>query len=86
MKEQSPSNLKKLRESFMNLLINGVPPDVIIVNLVKEFSSKNKNDHEMAQIINAAAFYDNRMQNGSKTLFHLEALVAKIMFIIADNK
>ena len=28
-------------------------------------------------------FYDNRVQNGTKDLFHIEALIAKLMYIQA---
>ncbi len=85
MKESSASKLKSLREPLLKLLVNGVPADIIILNLVKELCVKIKSDEVKRQIIHWSSFYDNRVQNGSKSLFHLEALFARIMLIIAEN-
>jgi replication factor C subunit 3/5 len=59
-KDQSPACLKRLRESFLKLLVNGVPNDVIVINLVKELCVKAKNDEVRRQIIYWGAFYDHR--------------------------
>ncbi len=85
MKDASPSKLKDLREPVLKLLINGVPCDIIILNIVKEICCRLKNDEVKRQIIYWASFYDSRAQMGTKSLFHLEALFARIMLIIADN-
>jgi replication factor C subunit 3/5 len=85
IKEQSPSKLKSLRESVLKLLINGVPCDIIIINIVKEICSQSKNEAIKREIIYWASFYDNRAQNGTKSLFHLEAMFARFMLVIADS-
>lgn len=85
LKESSASKLKSLREPILKLLVNGVPADIIILHLVKELCSKIKSDDIKRQIIYWSSFYDNRAQNGSKSLFHLEALFARVMLIIAEN-
>ena len=85
IKNPSPAKLKSLRDPLIKLLVNGVQVDMIILNIVKEISTKIKNNEVMRQIIDWASFYDNRAQNGSKSIFHLEALFARIMLIIEEN-
>lgn len=60
MQEQSAVKLKNLREPFLKLLVNGVPSETIIINMVKEFCSRIKNDEVRRQIIYWSSFYDNR--------------------------
>ncbi len=85
IKDQSPSKLKALREPLLKLLVNGVPSEVIILGMVKEICSRLKSDEVKRQVIYWSSFYDGRAQMGSKTLFHLEALIARLMLIIAEN-
>ena len=85
-KDQSASKLKQLREPLLKLLVNGVPTDVIITGMVKEICSKQKNEELKRQVIYWASFYDGRASMGSKALFHLEALLARLMLIFAENK
>ncbi len=84
-KDQSATNLKALRDPVVKLLINGVPPDVIILNMVREVCAMYKNEQIKHDIIHWASFYDNRVQNGTKALYHLEALIARFMLIISEN-
>ena len=81
--EQNANSLKLIRNFIMNLLINGISADVIILNLCKELIKLQNNENKKREIIFWSAFYDNRAQNGSKELFHIEALIAKLMFIHA---
>jgi len=69
----------------IKLLINGVPSEIIILYLLKEICNKIKSEDVKSQLIKWASFYDTRAQNGSKTLFHIEALIARFMLIIAQN-
>ena len=86
-KSQEVTKLRQLREHLLKLIVNNVPTDIIIYNLVKALCSYSdvKEDAKKG-IISWAAIYDNRSQNGSKPLFHLEALVARIMLIIKNSK
>lgn len=85
IKEQSATKLKALREGLLKLIVNGVPSDVIITQLTKALCQTVKNDDVKREVINWASFYDNRCQNGSKALFHLEALIARLMLIVSEN-
>eukprot|EP00164_Ancoracysta_twista_P001623 GFYU01002129.1.p1 GENE.GFYU01002129.1~~GFYU01002129.1.p1 ORF type:complete len:353 (-),score=113.68 GFYU01002129.1:98-1156(-) len=78
--EQSPSRLLVARGKLYELLANCIPADLILRKLTKELLKKVDDDlkHE---ITTWAAHYENRLQNGSKPIFHLEAFIAKFMSI-----
>ena len=88
MKEQSPAALKKMREKMVRLIVNGISIDEIILNITKTLITmcKSKSEKVKKEIVHYAAFYDNRAQNGTKGIFHLEALMARIMVILNQNK
>lgn len=79
-KEQSPQRLLAAREKLYELLINCIPPDVIIKTLAMELM-KNLDDSLKHEVIEVAAFYEHRICQGSKDIFHLEAFIAKFMSI-----
>jgi hypothetical protein len=55
--------------------------------MLKEFIEKFKGNTKVVNnIFNAVAYYDIRINNGQKSLMHLEALIAKIMLTIAESK
>lgn len=60
LKDQSAGTVKKLRDAFMKLLINGVPNELIILNLVQDICSRVKSESVKWDIIQWAALYDNR--------------------------
>ena len=78
--EQSPARLLAAREKLYELIINCIPSDVIIKCLTAELM-KNVDDTLKHEIIQWAAFYEHRLCQGSKDIFHLEAFVAKFMSI-----
>ena len=86
VKDQSATNLKALREPVLKLLINGVPSDAIILNMVRELCAMKFAEETKRQFVHWASFYDNRLQNGSKALFHMEALLARFMYIASEGK
>ncbi len=59
-KEQSAAAVRKLREAFIKLLINGIPAEFIFINLIKEIFKKPKSDKFKIAIINAASIFENR--------------------------
>lgn len=60
IKDQSPAKLKQLREAFLKLLINGVPTDIIVLNMIRELCTKAKTEDVKRQIISWGCYYDNR--------------------------
>mmetsp|Transcript_29377 Transcript_29377/g.43562 ORF Transcript_29377/g.43562 Transcript_29377/m.43562 type:complete len:202 (-) Transcript_29377:21-626(-) len=79
-REQSPQKLLAAREKLYELLINCIPADVIIKTLALELL-KNLDDSLKHEVIEWAAFYEHRISQGSKDIFHLEAFIAKYMAI-----
>lgn len=78
--EQSPQRLLRIRANLYELLTQCIPPEVIMKNLT-EVLLRRVDDQIKHEIVQQAAFYDHRMHQGSKPIFHLEAFVAKFMAI-----
>eukprot|EP01133_Synstelium_polycarpum_P007727 gene7727-9057_t len=78
--EQSPQKLSVVRSKLYELIGHCIPPELIMKNLTLELLIRSdasiKHD-----IIHWAAFYEHRIQLGTKPIFHLEAFVAKFMSI-----
>ena len=78
IEEQSPPRLVLARDMLYELLTNCIPPDVILKTLLRELLPK-LDDQLKHEVVYWAAFYEHRVQVGSKEIFHLEAFVAKFM-------
>lgn len=78
--EQTPRRLFQVRGKLYELLVNCIPPDVILKRLLAELMKKLDSElkHEVAHW---AAYYEHRLQLGQKPIFHIEAFVAKFMSI-----
>jgi len=76
--EQSPARLLRIRANIYELLTNAIPPDVILRTLVLSLL-RRVDDSVKHEVVQLAAFYDHRMHQGSKPIFHIEAFVAKFM-------
>jgi len=66
------------REMMYELLTNCIPAPVILRTLATELM-KNTDDSLKHDIVKHAAYYEARLNGGSKEIFHLEAFVAKFM-------
>ncbi|KAI3809434.1 hypothetical protein L1987_25407 [Smallanthus sonchifolius] len=80
MKEQSPKRLFQVRGKLYELLVNCIPPEIILKRLLYELLKKL--DFELKHdVCHWAAYYEHRMHLGQKAIFHIEAFVAKFMSI-----
>ncbi|KAL5720600.1 Subunit of heteropentameric Replication factor C (RF-C) [Ranunculus cassubicifolius] len=80
MQEQSPKRLFLVRGKMYELLINCIPPVIILKRLLSELLKKL--DAELKhEVCHWAAYYEHRMRLGQKAIFHIEAFVAKFMSI-----
>jgi len=79
-KEQSPQTLMIARDKLYELLVNCIPASTILKSLTGELLN-NLDDSVKLEVIEWAAFYEHRLNTGSKDIFHLEAFVAKFMAI-----
>jgi replication factor C subunit 3/5 len=86
-KDQSPRALLNCRARIYELLVNCVPADVIVKKLVGAVLERVATTHETVkhEIAAWAAHYEHRMQLGSKEVFHVEALCARLMSVIKAN-
>ena len=76
--EQSPKRLLQIRGRLYELLVNCVPPEVILRRLTRELNKRLDAElkHEVARY---AAHFEHRMQEGQKPIIHLEGFVAQFM-------
>ncbi|CAI0555821.1 unnamed protein product [Linum tenue] len=80
MKEQSPKRLFEVRGKLYELLVNCIPPEILLKRLLFELLKKLDDDLKH-DVCHWAAYYEHRMRLGQKAIFHLEAFVAKFMSI-----
>eukprot|EP00775_Hariotina_reticulata_P010486 gene10486-10645_t len=78
--EQTPKRLYQVRGKLYELLGNCIPPELILRTLLVELLKK-LDDELKVEVAKQAAFYEHRLQEGQKAIFHLEAFVAKFMSI-----
>ncbi|KAF7148203.1 hypothetical protein RHSIM_Rhsim03G0049600 [Rhododendron simsii] len=71
MKEQSPKRLFQVRGKIYELLINCIPPEIVLKRLL--FELLKKLDAELKhEVCHWAAYYEHRMRLGQKAIFHIE--------------
>ena len=80
LSEQSPRQLLKVRGKLYELLSNCIPPDLIMRSLTQALNRKVPPIVRHEALFHAA-MYEQRMQSGSKPIFHLEAYIARFMSI-----
>jgi len=76
--EQTPRRLLEVRGRLYELLSHCIPADIIFIELLKNLV-KNCDEQLKNETIYWAAFFEHRMNKGSKPIYHLEAFVAKYM-------
>ena len=79
LQEQSPAKLVSCRTKFYDLLSNCIPADTILRTLASELQKRMESAELKHMVMEMAAYYEHRMQCGSKAIFHLEAFLAKFM-------
>lgn len=82
--EQISNHLIVVREHLYELLVCGIPPELILKELLTELILKC--DKEIIpQVVHDAAVYEHKMTQGSKHIVHLETFVAKFMCLYHTN-
>ena len=77
-KEQSPSKLAEVRMKVYELLTHCIPPEMIIKRLAAELMKKVDTDLQY-ELVTWAAFYEHRIHQGTKPVYHIEAFIARFM-------
>jgi len=78
--EQSPARLLLARNKVYELLTNCIPAEVVLKTLAQVLL-KRVDEQIKKDVMKYAAFYDHRLKQGSKAIFHIEAFIAKFMAI-----
>ncbi|MBN3290645.1 RFC3 factor, partial [Polypterus senegalus] len=78
--QQSPQRLLEVRGRLYELLTHCIPPEIIMKGLLSELLN-NCDGHLKGEVSQMAAYYEHRLQLGSKAIYHLEAFVAKFMAV-----
>ncbi|XP_015926635.1 replication factor C subunit 3 [Parasteatoda tepidariorum] len=78
VQEQSPKRLAEVRARIYELISHLIPTDIIFKGLLKELVN-NCDGQLKGEVTQHAAFYEHRLQLGSKAIYHIEAFVAKFM-------
>lgn len=82
IKERSPQMIMQVRAKLYDLLSHCIPATMVIKVLCFKLVEKKEVDAVLKpEIVQWAAFYEHRIKQGSKVIFHLEAFVAKFMRI-----
>ena len=83
LKSQTPNTLKQVR--CYDLLVNCIPAGMIIRELLDQFISNFKSEY-IPKLIKFAAYYENQLHHGSKDLVFIEAFLAQVMVLIAEQR
>lgn len=76
--QQTPQRLLEVRGRLYELLTHCIPPEIIMKGLLSELLH-NCDGQLKGEVAQMAAYYEHRLQLGSKAIYHLEAFVAKFM-------
>lgn len=77
------TRIKSIRLHLYELLVHCVPPTEIFHVLIDEIF-KSADQSIYYQIADAAALYESRLSQGTKPIFHLEAFIAKFVYIYQE--
>ncbi|GAA5868111.1 hypothetical protein JCM8547_003348 [Rhodosporidiobolus lusitaniae] len=83
--QQTPERLLEVRGMFYELLVHCLPAKLILSTITKRLLDR-VDESIKADVAYWASFYDHRLQQGNKHIFHLEAFAAKIMSLIKHNQ
>lgn len=77
---QNMAKVTEVRQDLYELIIHGIPSDIIFLSLIDELVT-NCDIQLKTQIVELAAQYEHRLQQGNKAIFHFEAFIVKFMAI-----
>lgn len=78
MEEHSPARILQVRAKLYDLLTHCIPATTVLKTLTFKLVRQIDDDLK-PEIIRWSAFYEHRIKTGTKSIFHLEAFVAKFM-------
>jgi len=81
LKGSSPEALLDVRSMMYELLVHCIPASTILTTMTRRMLDR-VDPSVQDDVIHWAAFYEHRLRQGSKAIFHLEAFAAKIMSVM----
>ncbi|RMZ77670.1 hypothetical protein DV738_g4285, partial [Chaetothyriales sp. CBS 135597] len=82
IRERTPKMIMQVRAKLYDLLTHCIPATIILKTLCWNLVERKEVDEELKpEIVKWAAFYEHRVRQGSKVVFHLEAFVARFMHL-----
>ena len=86
-KEQSPQQLRQIRDKFYNLLVNCIDGSTILKELLDHMMQWSGLQEDIIfHIIHQAAEHEKTLNSGSKPIYHLEAFAAHVMEELIESK
>lgn len=82
-KSQTAATLKSVR--CYDLLVNCVPSGMIFKELIVQFLPVFESELNKIELVEAGAYYENLLHQGSKPLPFIEAFLAKVMVLITEE-
>ena len=83
--EQSPRTILVSRDMVHELLSSGVPGCVVLEKIVKTLTDKVDGDELRWEITKWGSYYENILHNGNRDIVHIEAFLAKFMYVYKEN-
>ena len=81
MHEQGPKALRLVRIKLFDLLAGCLPPSRLLYSLSMELCEKVHPELK-SYVVKYAADYECRLKQGSKAVMHIEAFVARTMYLL----
>ena len=86
-KEQTPTQLKMMRERFYALLVNCVEGRTVVREMVEEVVRRRELPEQgVMEVVHQGAEHEKSIINGNKTVLHLESFGAHLMEQVALSK
>ncbi|CAG8975442.1 hypothetical protein HYALB_00012130 [Hymenoscyphus albidus] len=85
VEEHNPARILQVRAKLYDLLTHCIPPSMILKTLTFKLIPL-VDDALKSDIVKWSAFYEHRIRLGTKSIFHLEAFVAKFMRICEEHE
>ena len=77
--------IKKIRVKFYILFITNIPTQIIIKKIMNKLLNKINNILIKYKIINITSIYENRLNQGTRHIIHIEAYIIKLIELLNTN-
>lgn len=86
LQHQTVDTVKELRKPFYDLLVNQIPADEIIKEMLIQFCTHIKKPEFVSQAKEAGVTCDTGLKQGTRSIIYLESFAVKLMIIAKQKK